>query len=87
MQSRILQQAAKTGIITSGPEAKAKTTPPAAGKLTMDNPVKEVIFGPMRLPFLILTPACVMLGTATAVWSGISLNFYYLILAFIGALG
>ena len=73
--------------MASGPGAKAKTTSLAAGKLTMDNPLKEVIFGPMRLPFLILTPACVMLGTATAVWSGISLNFYYLILVFIGALG
>ena len=39
----------------------------------------------MRLPFLILTPACVLLGTATAVWSGSSLNYYYLLLAFIGA--
>ena len=73
--------------MTSGPEAKAKTTPPAAGKMPMDNPLKEVIFGPMRLPFLVLTPACVMLGAATALWSGVSLNFYYLILAFIGALG
>ena len=51
----------------------------------MDNTLKEVIFGPMRLPFLILTPACVMLGAATAVWSGTSLNYYYLVLAFIGA--
>ena len=82
-----MQQAEKTGIMASGPEAKGKTTPPLAGKLSMDNPLKEVIFGPMRLPFLILTPACVMLGAATAVWSGDSLNFYYLILAFIGALG
>lgn len=71
----------------SSPEAKAKKTSSAAGKLAMDNPLKEVIFGPMRLPFLILTPACVMLGAATAVWSGVSLNLNYLILAFIGALG
>ena len=54
----------------------------------MDKTLKEVIFGPMRLPFLVLTPACVMLGAATADWSGGSpLNFYYLALALIGALG
>jgi len=82
-----LQQAEKTGIMTNIPESKTKRTIPPSGKLTMDNTLKEVIFGPMRLPFLILTPACVMLGAATAVWSGISLNFYYLVLAFIGALG
>ncbi|UCG14857.1 MAG: prenyltransferase [Deltaproteobacteria bacterium] len=39
----------------------------------------------MRLPFLILTPACVMLGAATAVWSGANINPYYLLLALIGA--
>jgi 1,4-dihydroxy-2-naphthoate octaprenyltransferase len=53
----------------------------------MGNTLKEVIFGPMRLPFLILTPACVMLGAATAHWSGSPLNFYYLALALIGAVG
>ena len=54
----------------------------------MDKTLKEVIFGPMRLPFLVLTPACVMLGAATADWCGGSpLNFYYLALALIGALG
>jgi 1,4-dihydroxy-2-naphthoate octaprenyltransferase len=53
----------------------------------MDNTLKEVIFGPMRLPFLVLTPACVLLGAATADWSGSPLNFYYLALALIGAVG
>lgn len=53
----------------------------------MDNTLKEVIFGPMRLPFLILTPACVMLGAATAAWSGSPLNFYHLALALLGAVG
>ena len=41
----------------------------------------------MRLPFLVLTPACVVLGAATAVWYGSPLNFSYLTLALIGALG
>lgn len=44
-----------------------------------------VIFGPMRIPFLILPPACVVLGAATAFWAGIEINFLYLILAFTGA--
>ncbi len=45
-----------------------------------------VILGPIRLPFLILTPACVMLGVATATWSGSTINLYYLVLALIGAM-
>ncbi|MEJ2429218.1 MAG: prenyltransferase [Deltaproteobacteria bacterium] len=56
-------------------------------ELIMDNHLKEVIFGPMRLPFLVLTPACVMLGAATADWSGSPVNFYHLALALIGAVG
>ncbi len=52
----------------------------------MNNVNSMVIFGPFRLPFLILTPACVMLGVATAAWSGSTINLYYLVLAFIGAI-
>ena len=73
--------------MTNSLESKGKITHPPASKLIMDNTLKEVIFGPMRLPFLILTPACVMLGAATADWSGNPLNFYYLALALVGALG
>ena len=51
----------------------------------MSNNLSAVIFGPMRLPFLILTPACVMLGAATAAWSGAEIDLYYLALAFVGA--
>lgn len=43
------------------------------------------IFGPMRLPFLVLPPACVALGAGTAVWTGSDLNFFYLWMAFLGA--
>jgi len=43
------------------------------------------ILGPMRLPFLILTPACVFLGAATAYCSGHPINFLYLGLALVGA--
>ena len=73
--------------MTNGGESKEKITHPPASKPIMDNTLREVIFGPMRLPFLILTPVCVMLGAATADWSGNPLNFYYLALALIGALG
>jgi 1,4-dihydroxy-2-naphthoate octaprenyltransferase len=51
----------------------------------MEQSSTAAIFGPMRLPFLILTPACVVLGVATAVWSGAELNPYYVLLAFVGA--
>jgi 1,4-dihydroxy-2-naphthoate octaprenyltransferase len=41
--------------------------------------------GTMRLPFLILTPACVLLGTAAAVWAGYIINWLYFSLALAGA--
>ena len=46
----------------------------------------KAILGPMRLPFLVLPPVCVLLGTATAVWSGADINPIHLVLAFIGGL-
>lgn len=39
----------------------------------------------MRLPFLVLPPACVLLGTGTAIWTEGSINPLYFILAFVGA--
>lgn len=45
----------------------------------------SVLFGPMRLPFLILPPACVTLGAAAAVWSGSEINLLFLCIAFVGA--
>jgi 1,4-dihydroxy-2-naphthoate octaprenyltransferase len=42
--------------------------------------------GPMRLPFVILTPACVLLGLGTAVWSIGEVNYFYFTLALFGAL-
>jgi 1,4-dihydroxy-2-naphthoate octaprenyltransferase len=47
----------------------------------------QSILGPMRVPFLILTPACVILGIATAVHSGAHINLLYVLLVTIGALG
>lgn len=51
----------------------------------MPQETRAVIFGPMRIPFLILNPACVALGVATAVQSGSALNPWYLFLALVGA--
>jgi 1,4-dihydroxy-2-naphthoate octaprenyltransferase len=41
--------------------------------------------GPMRVPFLILTPACVVLGLGTALWIKGSVDWFYFALAMIGA--
>ena len=40
----------------------------------------------MRLPFVILTPACVFVGLGTAVWSTGDVNYIYFTLALIGAI-
>jgi 1,4-dihydroxy-2-naphthoate octaprenyltransferase len=39
----------------------------------------------MRLPFLVLTPACVVLGLGTAVWSAGRVSVLHVILTFVGA--
>jgi 1,4-dihydroxy-2-naphthoate octaprenyltransferase len=41
--------------------------------------------GPMRVDFLYLDVACVLLGTGAAVWTHGKINILYLILAFVGA--
>lgn len=43
------------------------------------------IIGPMRVPFLALTPACVLLGIGTAVWQSGGVSTTAALLAFIGA--
>ncbi len=43
------------------------------------------ILGPMRAPFLVLTPACILLGLGTAVWTSGQINIFYFILLLIGA--
>lgn len=45
----------------------------------------KYLLGPMRVPFLILTPACVLLGFGTAFWRTHEVNILYLVLALIGA--
>ncbi len=46
----------------------------------------KYLLGPMRIPFLILTPACVLLGYATAVWRLGNINLFHFVLALIGAI-
>jgi 1,4-dihydroxy-2-naphthoate octaprenyltransferase len=46
---------------------------------------KNWILGPMRVPFLILTPACVLVGIGTAVWSSSKVRPLDIIIVLIGA--
>jgi 1,4-dihydroxy-2-naphthoate octaprenyltransferase len=43
------------------------------------------ILGLMRLPFLILGPACALVGLGTALWTKGSVNWLHVLLVFIGA--
>jgi len=43
------------------------------------------ILGPMRPPFLILAPACALVGLGTALWAKGSVNGLHVLLVFIGA--
>lgn len=49
------------------------------------NKLKHLI-GPMRPNFLILTPACVLVGLGTAVWTSGRVSIFYFILTLIGAI-
>jgi 1,4-dihydroxy-2-naphthoate octaprenyltransferase len=48
--------------------------------------ISKDILGPMRLPFLILTPSCVVLGLATAVWTIDGVSVLHFVLALVGAI-
>jgi len=47
---------------------------------------KKWIVGPMRIPFLIVTPACVLVGIGTAAWSSSKVNLFEILLVIIGAI-
>src|SRR4030065_1653905 len=47
--------------------------------------IRKANLGPMRVPFLILTPACVLLGIATAVQTGAHINPLHVLLVLIAA--
>ncbi len=44
------------------------------------------LLGPMRVPFLILAPACAAVGIAAALWENRSLNGWHVLLVLLGAL-
>jgi len=46
----------------------------------------KLLLGPMRLPFLILAPACALLGIGTAEWEAGHVEVFQVILVFIGAI-
>jgi 1,4-dihydroxy-2-naphthoate polyprenyltransferase len=45
----------------------------------------KLLLGPMRVPFLILTPACVLLGLGTAIWTIGHVNWLHFALVLVGA--
>jgi len=45
----------------------------------------KAFFGPMRVPFLLLTPACVAVGWGTAVWTSHHVDIFQLLIVLIGA--
>jgi 1,4-dihydroxy-2-naphthoate octaprenyltransferase len=48
--------------------------------------VRKEILGPIRVPFLALTPACVLLGLGTAVRTAGSVSTFHVVLALVGAI-
>jgi 1,4-dihydroxy-2-naphthoate octaprenyltransferase len=56
-------------------------TPAKKGK----NDTVKYILGPMKLPFLILTPMCILVGISTAMWSGAHVSAASIILIVVGA--
>jgi 1,4-dihydroxy-2-naphthoate octaprenyltransferase len=54
-------------------------------EVTKMNDLKYLL-GPMRLPFVVLTPACVLLGLGTATWSSGRVSALHFILALVGAI-
>jgi len=46
----------------------------------------QALTGPMRLPFLLLTPACVLLGVGVAVYDSGAINVFQALLVLVGAL-
>jgi len=52
----------------------------------MENKINfKDLLGPMRVPFLLLPPMCVLLGIGTAYWTTGKVNILYAVLALIGA--
>lgn len=47
----------------------------------------NLLLGVLRVPFLVLAPACTFVGVATAYWQTGSLNGWHVLLVFMGGLG
>lgn len=45
----------------------------------------KYILGPMKIPFLILTPMCILVGISTAMWSGAHVTVIPVVLIVVGA--
>jgi 1,4-dihydroxy-2-naphthoate octaprenyltransferase len=45
----------------------------------------KLLLGPMRVPFLILTPACVLLGLGSAIRATGHVNWLHFAMALVGA--
>lgn len=45
----------------------------------------KALLGPMRVPFLVLTPACVLLGVGTASWSSKGISVVHVVMVLVGA--
>lgn len=45
----------------------------------------KYLLGPMKVPFLILTPMCILVGIATAMWAGAKIDVLSVVLIVIGA--
>jgi 1,4-dihydroxy-2-naphthoate octaprenyltransferase len=46
----------------------------------------KALLGPMRLPFVILAPVCVLVGVGTAYWTTGHVNWFYFVLTLIGGI-
>jgi 1,4-dihydroxy-2-naphthoate octaprenyltransferase len=44
----------------------------------------KLILGPMRLPFVVLAPACVLVGLGAALYTQGSVNWFYFVLTLVG---
>jgi 1,4-dihydroxy-2-naphthoate octaprenyltransferase len=46
----------------------------------------KLLTGPMRLPFLVLTPACVLLGLGSAIWTSDGIDPFHVFLVLVAAI-
>ena len=64
--------------------AENNAVPPKPVKKGKNDTMKYIL-GPMKLPFLILTPMCILVGISTAMWSGANVSAIRIFLIVVGA--